>query len=228
MVKNHLKSIAAPETWPIERKKRVFVLKPNPGTHKLENCVSLNFLLETMLKIANVKKEVKYILTNKEILVDGVRRNERSFPVGLFDVVSIKDIKKYYRIIIDQKGKLKLIPIDEKEANIKPCKITGKNLVGKKIQLNLYDGRNILVEKTDYKIGDTLAMSLDKKEIKEHLNLEKVNLIFLIGGKQIGQTGIIEDIIENRIIYRNKGHAFETLKKYAFVIGKDKPIVKVE
>jgi small subunit ribosomal protein S4e len=228
MVKNHLKAIAAPATWPIERKRRVFVVRPQPGTHSLDNCISLNLLLTDILKLATSKKEVMHILSTKEVMVDGRKVTERSFPVGLLDIISIKDIKKNYRIILDKKGKLRVIEIDEKENAIKPCKIIGKTLVKGKVQLNLYDSRNILVDKDGYKVGDSIVLSADKKKVTDHLKLEKGNTIFLTGGKKIGTVGTVEDIIENKILYRKGEEVFETLKKYAFVIGNNKPLIKIE
>ena len=50
----------------------------------------------------------------------------------------------------------------------------------------------------------------------------------MIGGKHIGQTGKVQDIIGNRILYKTeKGDVIETLKEYAFPIGKDKPLIKL-
>jgi len=65
--------------------------------------------------------------------------------------------------------------------------------------------------------------------INTHIKLEKGSTIFLIGGKHLGETGTIEDITGNKIIYKIKSNeVFETLKKYAFVIGIDKPIIKLD
>lgn len=228
MSKNHIKTIAAPRTWPVKRKSKTFMVKPLPGTHSLKYCLSLNFLLTEILKIAHTKKEVKYILNNKEVLVDAKKRKDMAFPVGLFDSVSISDIKKSFRITLDERGKLKLIHIDDKEAGMKVCKITGKNLIKNKVQINLYDGKNILAEKNNYKVGDSLVLELPDGKIKDHLKLEKGNTIFLIGGKNPGNIGTIEDITGNKIIYKKGDKVFETLKKYAFVVGKEKPILKLE
>ena len=185
-------------------------------------------LLIEILKISNTKKESQYILHNREVSIDGKRRKSISFPIGLFDVISLKDTRKNFRITIDNKGNFKAIDIGEKEAGIKPCKVTGKTLVKKKIQLNLSDGSNILFEKNEHKVGDTVIMDIVKKEIKNHLKLEKGNIIFLTGGKHRGSIGTIEDIIGSKIIYKIKpNEVYETLKKYAFVIGKEKPVIKL-
>ena len=54
------------------------------------------------------------------------------------------------------------------------------------------------------------------------------SLVFLTGGKHIGETGKVQDIASSRIIYKTeKGDVVETLKKYAFPVGKDKPLIKI-
>jgi len=226
MVKNHLKTIAAPKTWPINRKSKVFIMRPTSGPHNLETGVTLNFVLTDMLKIASRKKEAVHILYHKEVLVDGKRRKDVRFPVGLFDVITIKDTKKNYRLIMSIKGKLELKEIDDKEAQIKPLKIKVKKSMGKKFQLGFYDGSNLLIDKNDYSVGDTVTVKSGK--VKDHFKLAKGNTIFLTGGRNLGKTGVIEDITGNKILYKAKNEVLETLKKYAFVIGKDKPIIKLE
>ena len=129
--------------------------------------------------------------------------------------------------MMDEKGRFYPNEISESEINIKPCKIVGKTIVRKKIQLNTFDGKNILVDKNEYVVGDTIVIGMHEKKIKDHFKLEKGNTIFLTSGKQMGNIGTVEDIIENKIIYKTKDGVFETLKKYAYVVGKEKPIIKI-
>ncbi len=212
----------------VKKKGIVFITKPNPGPHPIKLGLSLGTVMRDILKVAKSLKEVKKILHDTEVLVDGIRRKEPKFPVGLMDVLEFKKSNELYRIVLE-KGKLNLIPIDKKEAGLKPCRITGKNKVKGKTQLNLYDGKNILIEKDDYKIGDSIVISIQKQEIKEHIKLEKGCSILLLGGKHMGDIGKIEDIISNKITYKGKsGEIIETLKRYVFVIGKDKSSVSIE
>lgn len=65
-----------------------------------------------------------------------------------------------------------------------------------------------------------------KTEIKEKVSLDKNGLIYLTGGKHIGQIGNIQDIIGNRVLYKTEsGDVVETLKEYALPVGKDKPLI---
>ena len=229
MVKNHLKTIAAPKMWPVHRKSKKFLLRPNPGAHSMNSSVSLNFFLIELSQISKTKKESVSILYNKEVLVNGKRRKEIEFPVGLFDVISIPEIKKNYRISITKKGKITAFEIEAKEASGKAYKISNKKIVSGKTELNFSDGTNLMVDKDSFKVGDTLYIDFLKKNTIEHLKLEKGTTIFLTGGRHIGSLGKVEDIIGSKIVYKIKSNdVHETLKEYAFVVGHDKPLFKIE
>ncbi|MEA3514314.1 MAG: 30S ribosomal protein S4e [Nanoarchaeota archaeon] len=230
MVKQHLKRIAMPNTWQIKRKGIMFITRPKPGSHKMADGLSLNALLKHVLGVTATTKEVKAVANAKDVLVDGVPRKDHRYITGLFDVVAFPKTKKHFRIILNKYAKIDAIEIDEKDAGLKPCKLMKKTLLkGNKIQLNLSDGRNMIIGKNDYKVGDTLLISLPKQEIKDHFPLEKKSCIFLIGGKNAGAVGIVSTIEDRniRMITSDKTE-IETLKKYAFVIGKGKPAVKVQ
>lgn len=220
MVKQHLKRMSAPKTWPIYRKFTTFVTRPFPGGQKLENSLSLGTVLKELLGHADTNREARMILHHKEVLVDGAKRTNLRTPVGLFDAISLPDLKKHHRLTLSSRGRLTFIQIDEKEAKLKPCAIRDKNLVGGKVQLNLSDGRNILVDKDDYKTSETLVLAVPAQEIKERLKLEKGAMIFLTGGTHIGRVGTVEDISGDKIMYKTaEGELAESLRKYAFVIG---------
>ena len=230
MVKQHLKRIAMPKTWQIKRKGIVFITRPRSGSHKMAEGLSLNALLKHVLGITATTKEVKAVTYAKDVLVDGIPRKDHRYMAGLFDVVTFPKIKKNFRVILNKYAKIDAVEIDEKDAELKPCKLMKKTLLkGNKIQLNLSDGRNIIIGKNDYRVGDTLLISLPKQEIKNHFPLEKKSCIFLIGGKNAGAVGIVSEIEDRniRMITSDKTE-IETLKKYAFVIGKGKPAVKVQ
>lgn len=223
---SHLKRLHAPKTWAVKRKGIKFIVKSSPGPYSLKLSIPIALVFRDLLKYASNLREVKNILSNNNVLVDGIRRKDYKFPVGIFNVIEVKETKEFFRIIFDGR-KISLLKIEKKDANLKPCKIIGKNKIGKKIQLNLYDGKNMLLDEDSYKVGDTLVIELPKT-IKSHLKLEKGNLIYLTGGKHIGICGSVVAITGNKIKYKSSEGVFETLKKYAFVIGTDKPVVSVK
>lgn len=223
---DHLKRLAAPRTWQIGRKKFTYVTKPVPGPHDKETGISLGTILKEMLGCASTNREAKKILNAGEVKVDGKTRKDSRFPVGVFDTIGFSRTSENYRAIVSKKGVLDLVKIGKEEASVKPCKIIGKTMVNGKLQLNLFDGNNISAGTGSYKVGDTLLLSVPDKKIEKHLKLDKKAAIFLIGGKHIGETGNVEDISEDKIIYKNQeGDLIETSRKYAFVIGDAKPSI---
>ena len=225
----HLKRHFAPKTWKIKRKGIKYITKPSPGTHKIKMSLPINVILRDILGYAKSNKEVKFILEKRNVMVDGIKRKDYRFPVGLLDVLSLSDLDEHFRVILDKRGKIDLIKVDKKESELKLCKITGKSVVKGKIQLNLYDGKNIFVKDGEYKVGDTILVSLGKKnDIKQKIDLDKGILIYLTGGKHIGQIGKIQDIMGNRILYKTEsGEVVETSKDDVFPIGKDKPLINL-
>jgi len=235
MGKNHIKRIAAPKSWDIKRKTYKFIARPMPGPHSVKSALTLNFLLRNVLEYAKTTKEIKMILTNKSILVDKTVRNDYKFPIGLMDVVEIPAMNEYYRMIYNSKGKLKLLSIDSKESNMKLLKVINKSIVKKgKIQLTFHDGRNILLDKFEGKVGDTALFDLQKKEIKKWLPLAENALVYLSGGGYVGSLAKIKGIIKARDLQKGKvlieidGKDYITLSDYAFVVGKDKSEIKVQ
>ena len=104
----------------------------------------------------------------------------------------------------------------------------GDTVAGKKVQLNLSDGRNILVDKDGYRTGDTLLIGLPSQDIRKHLRLDKKAAIFLTGGKHLGHIGTVEGISGDRLMYRTEDGAIqETKREYAFVIGEGKPALTI-
>lgn len=228
MGKEYLKRLAAPKSWQIRRKGFKFVTKPMLGPYSSAMGMPLVTLLKEVLDYANTTREVKNILNANEIKIDGKTRKDFRFAVGLFDTIEFKDINEHFRVILNRKGQLDLIKINKEEATIKPCKIIGKTMVRGKLQLNLSDGKNIVVDKNNYKVGDSIFLTLPEQKISKHLKLDKKSAIFLTGGKHIGEIGNVEDIVENKVIYKDQeGNLIETSKEYAFVIGDDKPLIKL-
>ena len=228
MVKNHLIRINMPRTWQIKRKGIKFITRPNPGQSSMELGMPLNIILKDMLNLARTSREVKYLLNNQEVLVDHKRRKEPKFIAGFMDVISIPALKKYYRVVINEKGKIAFLEISKEEAGLKLCKIIGKTPVKGKVQLNLSDGKNMLTDKNDYKIGDIAVYDLVNNKIKDVIRMDKGSIVFLIGGKYIGETGKVVDLGAKTITYKNQnGDTIETLKKYAYCLGRDKEAVKI-
>lgn len=225
MVKNHLKRIAAPKTWNIERKESRFIMRPLPGPHALKQGMPLSLLLREVVKVAKTTKEAKQIINIKDVFVDKRKRTEEKFPVGLMDIVEFPQLEAQYRVLLDRKGQLNAVPASEKESTLKLARVEDKiRSKGGRTTVRLSGGRTLTVDKDSYKVGDSLLITLPDQNVQEHFKLENGALVLLIGGKRAGKTAQVEEIGKNKIILKlSKTERFETLKKYAFVIGKDKP-----
>ncbi len=226
----HLKRLKAPRTWRIERKVAKWTVKPSPGPHPIERSIPLLLVVRDFLRLADTGKEARKIIAAREILVDGKARRDYKFPCGLMDVISIPKINEHYRVLFDRRGVLQLARIDEERAKWKLCRIENKTMVrGGKIQLNLHDGRNIIVEEDNYRTGDVVRISIPEQEILEKIPMEKGYLAMITGGKHTGQIAEIEEIVVTRSPMPNivKLKGFSTIKPYVFPIGKDKPIVQL-
>ena len=68
---NQISRLAAPESWPIVRKGSKWVAKPYPGAHSLHFSMALNTWLLEVMQLANIRKNVKRIITAKEVFVNG-------------------------------------------------------------------------------------------------------------------------------------------------------------
>ncbi|MBS3163433.1 30S ribosomal protein S4e [Candidatus Woesearchaeota archaeon] len=229
----HLKRISAPRDWAINRKERKFIARPIPGPHGLDSCITLIHLIKDLLNQAKTKKEVKYILSNKKVLINKVPRNDHRFPVGIMDIIEIPDLKEKYILIYNQNGRLALNPITDSSSKL--LKIIGKTVIKNgKVQINLNDGRNLTLDKNDYSVGDTIVFDLESKKIKSHLKLDKDAIIYLIGGSYKGKIGILQKIEEKegsesaKVSFLIDKEIHTTLKKYAFVVGKDKSLIEVK
>ena len=227
MVKRHLKRLVAPRSWKIKRKGITFVTRPNPGMHSKKNSTSINIVLRDMLGYAKTTRDVKVMLSKGDILVDGKQIKDHRFAVGIMDLIETPKTKECFRVLLDKKGKISIIKIKQEERKIKLCKIVGKSVIKKgKIQLNLNDGKNIIIDKNNYNTGDTLVVEVPEQKIKEHLKFEKGVCVYLSGGKHKGESGIVDEIKDSIIrVKPESGESFETSKKLAFVIGREKPII---
>nr|WP_290723963.1 30S ribosomal protein S4e [Archaeoglobus sp.] len=231
MIELHQKRLSAPKTYKIPRKVSKWVVKPSPGPHNKE-AIPLLVLVRDFLELADTGREARRIISSGEILVDGIVRKDYKFPVGLFDVVTIPKLEKSYRILFDEKGRY--IPKEVEDADLKLYKITNKTLVrGGKVQLNLFDGTNILGS-NEYKTKDSILLRIPEKEVVDHLKFEEGALVMITGGTHAGEIGriksykIVRSSAPNLVTVEGEERDITTIEDYVFVVGKkdsDKPVI---
>ncbi len=224
----HQKRLSASKKLKIPRKTHKWVVKPSPGPHR--DAIPLLVVLRDLLGVVDNAKEGRYVIGAGKILVDGVVRKNYKFPVGLFDVISIPDLDAYYRIVFDDHGRY--TPIEVEDSDVKLYRINNKTIVkGGKIQLNLFDGTNILADNT-YSTRDSILLSLPDKEVREHVKYEPGALALVTGGNHVGEIGRIKNIkvvrsSQPNLVEIEGNYTFTTIEDYVFVVGKDEPLIDI-
>lgn len=230
--RKHLKTFKAPKSWPIHPKEHTWTVKPQAGPHSIDGSLSLMIIIRDILALGDNSREAKRIINSGNVLIDGRARKDYKFPVGFMDIISIPKTEESYRVLLDNKGRLTLKPVDEN--NFKLSKIVDKTTVkGGKTQLNLHDGRNVLVDE-DYKVGDVVKLSIPEQDIIEKYPLQEGAIVLVTGGKHTGELGNVKEIIINEsskpntvVIETESKDQFLTLKDYVFVVGEDKPVISL-
>jgi len=179
-----------PREWPVPRKAghKKFIAVPS---HAHSKGISLLFVLRDLLKIARTRKEVRYMTLNGMVKVNNRLRKDENFPLQVFDVINLETSKENYRLeIVNKKYNLK--KIDEKDANKKIIKISGKTMIGKdKIQMNLDDGKNFIT-KEKFNVGDSILLNTKTWKIEKILPLKEGANVEIIRGKHAGEKGKLE------------------------------------
>ena len=237
-----LKRLNTPAFLQIKRKHGKFFIKASPGPHQSTFCLPLLHIVRDLLQIVDTYSEAKKLIGLGHFKVDGKIIKNNSFPVGLMDVISIDKMKKFFRILPDSHHGLILQEIPEEESLFKLCRINQKTVVkGGHIQLNLHDGRNILINVNDprtpkediYKRMDVLKISIPEQEILKLLKFKLNSTAIIMDGKNIGQVGKIQNITKrfgpkaSTVSIEHNGTHTETLYDYTFIIGEDQSEIKL-
>lgn len=186
----YLKRQEVPKKWPIPRKGTKYVVRAD----NLKSGISILVVLRDILKIAQNRKEVKKAVNLRHILINTKPIIDDKRSVSLFDTITIVPSKKNYRVELAKTGKFKIEEIKENEAGKKVSKITDKKILkGKKIQLNLIDGKNFLSD-IKCKVNDSVLVNLKDKKVEKCLPLEENAKAIVFDGKHTGKSGIIKAI----------------------------------
>ncbi len=222
-----MKRIATPRSWPIHRKEDTWISAPKGG-HSYELSLPVNVVLNDMLKIVKTRKESRYIIFNKSVLVNGKKINSERAQMGLFDVLSLPEAKSSFTLLLNSRGKLVISELKEDSANTKLSKVVGKTyLPGKKVQLNLFGGMNIIVAKDEYAVGDSLIVSLKDYKVENHIKLEKGAVVYFLTGKNISKTAVVESVEGSVLICKSDENEIRVDKNDAIVVGKGKSIIEL-
>ena len=193
----HLKRQEVPKSWPVYRKGTKYVVRPNSD---LKIGVPLLVVLRDLLKIVRNRKEARRVIFLKQVFLNNkVPRDEKN-SVLLFDTLSLIPLKKNYKLDLSEKGKFELKEIGENELNKKAVKVVNKRVLkGKKVQLNLQDGRNILSD-IKCEVNDSVLINFKEKKVEKCLPLKENSKAIVFAGKHSGKKGNINNIDKNKKI----------------------------
>ena len=232
---DHLKRLNAPDSWHIAKKTKKFITKTAPGPHNA-NAMPIAVWLRDHMGFARNVKEVRQILHQKDVIVNGRPCSDAKMGIGIFDIISLPKINKFYSILRDKNGRHVSIEIDAEAAKTRLCKIKNKTIIpGGKVQLNMRYGANLLADNT-YKAGDTIILSLEPEtrfKIVDHFPFAVGNMAMVTGGRHSGKVARIVDIVKipgsvpNKIILEDETTKtrFDTISPYIYIVGKQKPAI---
>jgi len=184
----YMKRQKIPKNWPVLRKGTAYIVRP------LGQGVPLLVVLRDMLKVAQNRKEVKKAIHLKNILLNNKPARDERVGVSLFDTITIVPSKKSYRLSLSKKGKFNIEEIKENEANKKVAKVVNKKtLKGKKVQLNLGDGRNFLSD-LKCKINDSVLINFKDKKIEKCLEMKDKANVMVVAGKHAGEKASVTKV----------------------------------
>jgi len=242
--RKHLKREKAPRSWPIHPKEFQWAVRPSPGPHPQKSSLPLSILLRDVLGYAKNTRESKIVLAQNRVSVDGKIRRDHKFPAGLMDVIELPDANISYRILPAVGKGLTALRIPKDEAKAKLCRIEGKTTLNKgHVQLNLHDGRSIVIPVQDvrnptedvYRTRDTLRISIPTQKVLSHLKFAEGAYAMVSSGRNLGRHGKIMKIEPSTAARRAtalvedpSGNRFETIADYLFVVGEEKPVIKIE
>ena len=232
---DHLKRLNAPESWHNAKKTTTFITKTAPGPHNA-NAMPIAVWLRDHMGFARNLKEVKQILHQNDVIINGRPCRDAKMGIGIFDIISLPKINKFYRILRDKNGRHVSIEIDAEAAKTRLCKVKNKTTIaGGKVQLNMRDGANLLADNT-YKAGDSIVLSLEPEtrfKIVDHFPFAVGNMAMVIGGRHSGKVARIIDIVKmpgsvpNKIILEDEAtkSRFDTISPYIYMVGRQTPAI---
>ncbi|MBQ03898.1 30S ribosomal protein S4e [Candidatus Bathyarchaeota archaeon] len=230
----HMKRQVSPKFWPIHRKANVWSVKPNPGPHPSKLSTPLTIVLRDFLGITKTAKEASRIINNGKVKVDGKIRKDSRYSIGLMDVLEFPEADQRYRVLPKHGGKFILHPISKAETGYKLCRIVGKtNVRGGKTQINLHDGRSILVQERSYSVGDIVKLDVTEQEIIDHISFKPGVRVIVTGGRSQGQFGILLDLGKEPGKKRTanirtlENNNIRTLASYVFAVGTETPLISL-
>merc|ERR1712032_481910 len=211
--KKHQKRLSAPSHWLLDKLSGAYAPKASPGPHKLRDCMPLIVFIRNRLEYALNGREVKQIVMQRLVKVDGKVRTDPTYPAGFMDVISIEKTGENFRLVYDTKGRFTVHRITEEEAGYKLGKV-------KRVQLGkggipflvTHDARTIRYPDPSIRVNDTVKVDLSTGKIVDFIRFDTGVIAMATGGRNMGRVGVIT---------HRKRH------DGGFIIGQEKPWISL-
>lgn len=239
----HSKRLSAPVTYAIKRKHGVFTIRPYPTRGPFDLSIPLGIVVREKLGYAKTLNEVKKILHNKFIKIDGKVRAHYKYSLGLMDVLEVTKTKEFYRLVpFKGKKRVTLLPITEEEAKKKLLQVRKKHsMKGGLIQFTFHDGTTKAINPAEeYSIKfseispkDTVLYNIESGEYEEHYPFAEGNMGVIMGGHSVGLLGKITEIETHigrkmrTITFETEEGEFKTTDTHIFIVGKEKAMLSL-
>ncbi|KAF2997402.1 40s ribosomal protein s4 [Stagonosporopsis vannaccii] len=232
--KKHQKRLSAPKHWLLDKLSGAYAPKASAGPHKTRDSLPLIIFLRNRLKYALNGNEVKAIVKQRLIKVDGKVRTDATFPTGLMDVISIEKTGENFRLIYDTKGRFTVHRITAEEAQYKLGKVKRVQLgKGGIPYLVTHDARTIRYPDPAIKVNDTVKVDLATGKIEDFIKFDTGVIVMVTGGRNMGRVGVIThrerhdggfNIVHLKDAVDNE---FTTRESNVIVIGQEKPWISL-
>jgi len=174
---------------PLHRKGTKYVAR---ARSHVNDSVPVVIAIRDMLHLARNSKEVKFMINQKALKINDKDVKNHRESIRLFNILSAD---KQYMLTLTPTGKY---TFEETKAKEVIHKVTNKKLIkGKKIQLNLHDGTNV-ISQDGINVHDTIYLDFSGK-IKKHVKFESGKECIVISGKYIGLKGKIENLEAGKV-----------------------------
>jgi small subunit ribosomal protein S4e len=168
------------------------------------------------------------------VLVDGVARKNASFPVGLFNVITVPKEGVAFRLIPSSDG-LKARKVAKDQSNLKLCRISSKSKIpGGRIQYGFHDGRSMLNDALALSPGDAVLMKVPEQSVVSSVKLSKGSLGLILSGERAGLVGKISDVKkgtvsrERMVTISLPAGETELPARLIFPVGTETPAIEVQ
>ncbi|MBM3230231.1 hypothetical protein FJZ22_01075 [Candidatus Pacearchaeota archaeon] len=150
----------------------------------IDNAIPVVIAIRDMLGLAKTAKEVREMIKQKKLKVNGRTVVELNESIQLFHLL---EADKTYQVSLSLAGRFTFL---ETKAKDRLAKIISRSLIsGGKVQLHLHDGTNIIGKK-EHAIQDSVYLDAKNKPVK-HVSFTKGSKVLATAGKYIGQEGKI-------------------------------------